>query len=105
MREVGERIKEMDDAIRQMEKTISDILLSIPNIPHESVPYGKDESENVEIRRWREPTTFDFEPKAHWDIGVNLGILDFERAAKISGAGLLSFEAPALVFLGHLWRS
>ncbi len=86
MREVGERIKEMDDAIRQMEKTISDILLSIPNIPHESVPYGKDESENVEIRRWREPTTFDFEPKAHWDIGVNLGILDFERAAKISGA-------------------
>ncbi len=86
MREVGERIKEMDDAIRQMEKTISDILLSIPNIPHESVPYGKDESENVEVRRWREPTTFDFEPKAHWDIGVNLGILDFERAAKISGA-------------------
>ena len=86
MREVGERIKEMDDAIRQMEKKISDILLSIPNIPHESVPYGKDESENVEVRRWREPTTFDFEPKAHWDIGVNLGILDFERAAKISGA-------------------
>lgn len=86
MREVGDRIKEMDGAIRQMEKKISDILLSIPNIPHESVPYGKDESENVEIRRWREPTTFDFEPKAHWDIGVNLGILDFERAAKISGA-------------------
>ncbi len=86
MREVGERIKEMDDAIRQMERKIWDILLSIPNIPHESVPYGKDESENVEIRRWREPTTFDFEPKAHWDLGVNLGILDFERAAKISGA-------------------
>ncbi|HXL03536.1 MAG TPA: serine--tRNA ligase [Bacillota bacterium] len=86
MREVGERIKEMDDTIRQMEKKISDILLSIPNIPHESVPYGKDESENVEVRRWREPRSFDFEPKAHWDIGVNLGILDFERASKISGA-------------------
>ncbi|NLB73737.1 MAG: serine--tRNA ligase [Firmicutes bacterium] len=86
MREVGERIKEMDDAIRQMERKIWDILLSIPNIPHESVPYGKDESENVEVRRWKDPTVFDFEPKAHWDIGVNLGILDFERAAKISGA-------------------
>ena len=86
MREVGERIKEMDGAIRQMDEKISGILLSIPNIPHESVPYGKDESENVEVRRWREPTTFDFEPKAHWDIGVNLGIFDFERAAKISGA-------------------
>lgn len=86
MREVGERIKEMDDAIRKMEKKISDTLLSIPNIPHESVPYGKDESENVEVRRWREPRVFDFEPKAHWDIGVDLGILDFERAAKISGA-------------------
>ena len=86
MREVGERIKEMDDAIRKMEKKIYDTLLSIPNIPHESVPYGKDESENVEVRRWREPRVFDFEPKAHWDIGVDLGILDFERAAKISGA-------------------
>lgn len=86
MREVGERIKEMDGAIRQMDEKVSGILLSIPNIPHESVPFGKDESENVEVRRWREPTTFDFEPKAHWDIGVNLGIFDFERAAKISGA-------------------
>jgi len=85
MREVGDRIREMDDAIRKMDKKISDTLLSIPNIPHESVPYGKDESENVEVRRWREPRVFDFEPKAHWDIGVDLGILDFERAAKISG--------------------
>ena len=86
MREVGERIKEMDGAIRQMEKKISDILLGIPNIPHESVPFGRDESENVEIRKWGKPTVFSFEPKAHWEIGVSLGILDFERAAKITGA-------------------
>ncbi|NLS45350.1 MAG: serine--tRNA ligase, partial [Firmicutes bacterium] len=84
MREVGERIKEMDGAIRQMEKKISDILLGIPNIPHESVPFGRDESENVEIRKWGKPTVFSFEPKAHWEIGVSLGILDFERAAKIT---------------------
>jgi seryl-tRNA synthetase len=92
MREVGERIKEMDDAIRQMDEKIFNIILSIPNIPHESVPYGKDESENVEVRRWGEPRTFDFSPKAHWDIGVDLGILDFERAAKISGARFTVFS-------------
>jgi seryl-tRNA synthetase len=92
MRQVGERIKEMDNAIRQIERKVNDILLSIPNIPHESVPYGKDESENVEVRRWEEPESFDFEPKPHWEIGANLGILDFERAAKISGARFTVFR-------------
>jgi len=60
--------------------------LVIPNIPHESVPYGERDADNVEVRRWGEPRQFDFEPKAHWDIGTRLGILDFERAAKVAGA-------------------
>lgn len=86
MREVSQRIKEMDDALRDLETRIHEIQLMIPDIPHESVPVGKDSSENVEVRRWGEPTRFAFEPKAHWDIGVDLGILDFERAGKIAGA-------------------
>lgn len=86
MREVAERIKEMDEDVRRLGEKVSAVLLSIPNIPHGSVPYGKDESENTEIRTWGVPREFDFEPKPHWDIGVELGILDFERAAKITGA-------------------
>ena len=62
------------------------MLMSVPNIPHESVPEGADDKANVEVRRWSEPTRFDFEPKAHWDIGEDLGILDFATAGKITGA-------------------
>jgi seryl-tRNA synthetase len=84
MREVAQRIKELDDRLQLVEKQIDDDLWVIPNVPHESVPVGKDEKDNVEMRRWGEPRKFDFEPKAHWDLGVELGIYDFERAAKIA---------------------
>jgi len=84
--QVGNDIKEMDDQIKEIEIGIDGIMLSIPNLPHESVPVGPDESANVEVRRWGDPRKFDFEPLAHWDIGPNLDILDFERAAKLSGA-------------------
>lgn len=86
MREVSQRIKDMDEDIRSIDERIEQILLVIPNVPHESVPYGADESGNVEIRKWGTPREFAFEPKPHWDIGVDLDILDFERAVKISGA-------------------
>lgn len=86
MRQVGQRIKELDQQIEEIERELRNTLLNIPNIPHESVPVGKDSSENVEVRRWGEPRRFDFEPLPHWEIGEKLGILDFERAAKITGA-------------------
>ncbi|HHV16655.1 MAG TPA: serine--tRNA ligase [Gelria sp.] len=86
VREIGKEIKALDDKLKTVEEEIDKILLNLPNIPHESVPEGLDESANVEIRRWGEPRQFDFEPLAHWDIGPNLDILDFERAAKLSGA-------------------
>ncbi|MDK2931653.1 MAG: seryl-tRNA synthetase [Bacillota bacterium] len=92
MREVSAKIKEMDDAVRALDEKLTALLLAIPNIPHPSVPVGKDESENVEVRRWGTPRQFDFEPKPHWEIGVDLGILDFERAAKITGARFTVFR-------------
>jgi len=86
VREVGKEIAALDDEVKDVEAQLERILLNIPNLPHESVPVGPDENSNVEVRRWGEPRQFDFEPKAHWDIGPALDILDFERAAKLSGA-------------------
>jgi len=83
---VSDRIREREAEMRELEEDIKRELLLIPNIPHHSVPFGKDETENVEVRRWGEPPEFTFEPKNHWDIGEGLGILDFERAGKIAGA-------------------
>ncbi len=86
MKEISEKIKEANAVISELEAKQKDTLLSIPNIPSETTPVGKDDSENVEIRKWGEPTKFDFEPLAHWDIGKNLDILDPETAAKVTGA-------------------
>jgi seryl-tRNA synthetase len=86
MRQAGERIKELDAKVAQTEKSLEDWLLTVPNVPHDSVPKGKSGDDNVEVRRWGTPATFDFEPLPHWEIGTRLGILDFERAAKIAGA-------------------
>ncbi len=86
MRLVSQQIKEMDAEVRDVEAALEDLLLRIPNIPHESVHVGTSEADNKEIRRWGEPRAFDFEPQPHWDLGVNLDILDFERAAKITGS-------------------
>jgi len=86
MKGVSEHIRGLDEELAAVESAITELLLGIPNIPHESVPTGRDDSENVEVRRWGQPRQFAFEPKAHWDLGVDLDILDFERASKITGA-------------------
>ncbi|MBQ6804356.1 MAG: serine--tRNA ligase, partial [Clostridia bacterium] len=86
MRKVGDEITVLDKQVGEIDEKINYILMRLPNLPHESVPIGKDDSENVEQRRWGEPRQFGWEPKAHWDIGTDLNILDFESAAKISGA-------------------
>lgn len=92
MREVGDRIKELDEEIRNIDAQIVEMTLAIPNVPHESVPVGLKEEENVEIRRWSEATSFSFEPKAHWDVAQDLGILDFEAAAKVTGSRFVFYK-------------
>jgi seryl-tRNA synthetase len=86
MKGVSDRIKEIDEILKEKENKTVQFLLDIPNIPHESVPVGKDETENVEVRRWGTKVEFDFEPLNHWDIAEVLDIIDFERGAKIAGA-------------------
>ncbi|MEK3783342.1 MULTISPECIES: serine--tRNA ligase [Paenibacillus] len=86
MREVSDKIKAMDEEVREVEASIAELTLAIPNIPHESVPVGASEEDNVEVRRWSEPAAFDFEPKAHWELAQNLNILDFEAGAKVTGS-------------------
>ena len=86
VRALGDKIAADDKELKEIEEKIKSILLTIPNVPAEDVPVGKDDTCNPVIRTWGEPTKFDFEPKAHWDIGENLGILDFERGVKVSGA-------------------
>jgi len=86
MKEVSIKIKELDARVKEVEEEISKILLEIPNIPHESVPVGEDEKDNIEIRRWGKLPKFDFTPLPHWDIGEALDILDFEKGAKVASA-------------------
>jgi seryl-tRNA synthetase len=86
MRTVAARVKDLDKALSETQETLNQILMGIPNLPHDSVPLGRDSSGNPVIKTWGEPTPFDFEPKAHWDLGAALRILDLERAAKITGA-------------------
>ena len=86
MKELSSEIKTLDDEVRKIDEELRSFMLRIPNIPNSEVPVGKDDTENIEIRRNGTPREFDFEYKPHWDIGTNLDILDFERGAKISGA-------------------
>lgn len=86
MREVGQTIKNIEEKLAVIEEKIEAVLYEIPNIPHSSVPVGIDETANVEVRAWGNPRKFDFEPQAHYDLGEKLGILDFARAAKVTGA-------------------
>lgn len=86
MKELGEEIKKFDDELNEIVSKLNDLMLAIPNIPDDSVPYGSDSDENVEVRRFGEPTKFVFEPKAHWDLGLDLNLFDWERAGKITGA-------------------
>jgi len=86
MKKVSQELKGLDIIIEEKEKALQDFLLVVPNLPHSSVPAGKDSSDNVEVKRWGEIPNFDFEPKPHWDLGEELGILDFKNGAKITGA-------------------
>ena len=85
-RAASDRINELKEQVESADSTFKEMLAGIPNVPHESVPVGKSAEDNVEVRRFGQPTQMDFEPKAHWDLGPELGILDFDRAAKITGA-------------------
>lgn len=86
MRAVGDEIKTYDEKLREVEGKLQQLLMEIPNVPHDSVPIGESEDDNVPIRFWGEKPTFDFEAKPHWDVATELGILDFERAAKVTGS-------------------
>jgi seryl-tRNA synthetase len=91
-RERGAEIEKLDGEAKGYDESLRELLRNIPNVPHPSVPVGKGSEENQEVRRWGEPRKFDFEPKAHWDLGPALGILDFERAARIAGARFVVYR-------------
>ncbi|GIM29388.1 serine--tRNA ligase [Clostridium polyendosporum] len=92
MRTLGDKIKEDDAKVSEIDEKINYIMLRIPNIPNPAVPDGDTDEDNVEIKRWGEPTKFDFDPKAHWDIGADLNLLDFERAGKITGSRFTMYK-------------
>ena len=92
MRAVGDEIKVLDDELREVEAALENLLLSIPNIPHESVPVGDSEDDNVVARTWGDIKEFDFEPKPHWDVATDLDIIDFERAAKVTGSRFVVYK-------------
>ena len=92
MKALSDEIKELDVKVKDLDEEIRKELLSIPNIPNKDIPIGKSDEDNVEIRKFLEPKKFDFEVKAHWDLGVDLDILDFERAVKISGSRFSVFK-------------
>ena len=92
MKTLGETIKAKDETLTAIDEKLEYIEHRLPNIPHDSVPVGEDEEDNVEIRRWGEPRQFDFEPLNHWDIAEKLGILDFERAAKVTGSRFVFYK-------------
>ena len=92
MQQVGKKIKQLDQELDEVEEKLEQLMLSIPNIPHESVPVGEDEEDNVEVRSWGEKPKFTFEPKPHWNIGTELDIVDFERAAKVTGSRFVFYK-------------
>jgi seryl-tRNA synthetase len=93
MKKLGEDIKELDVRVGEIDEKIKFNVLRIPNIPNVNVPDGESDKDNLEVRKWGEPTKFNFEPKAHWDLGLDLGILDFERAGKITGTRFTIYKA------------
>lgn len=92
MKEVNDRIKVLDEQLRQLDEQLEQILLGLPNLPHETTPIGTSEDDNVLARTWGEPRTFEFEPKPHWDLAQELGILDFETAAKVTGSRFVFYK-------------
>jgi seryl-tRNA synthetase len=95
MREVSNRIKELEARLAEKEEALQGLMMTIPNIPHESVVFGQGERDNPEIRKWGKPPEFSFSPKPHWDIGEALDILDFDRGAKITGARFTLYKGAA----------
>ncbi len=93
-RKLGNRIKDLEEELRKLDSELYDFLLILPNIPHESVPVGEDEKDNVEVRRWGKPREFGFEPLPHWELGTRLGLFDFKRAAKIVGSRFAMSYGP-----------
>ncbi|MGC6770496.1 serine--tRNA ligase [Enterococcus sp. LJL51] len=92
MKEVGGKIKALDTEIAAIDEKLNAITSTLPNLPHASVPIGEGEDENVEIRKWSTPRSFDFEPKPHWEVAERLGILDFERGAKVTGSRFVYYK-------------
>src|SRR5579862_2951687 len=86
VRQIGDQIAGLDEKAKAVDESFRELMAGVPNVPHESVPVGKSADDNVEVRRWGQPRQFDFEPKAHWDLGPELKILDLERATKVTGA-------------------
>src|SRR6266581_235514 len=101
MKGAGDRIKVLEENLRETEEQFNAIVLGIPNLPHASVPIGKDSSDNVEVRRWGDPRAMAFQPKPHWEVGERLGILDFERAARMTGARFAVYSGAG----AHLERA
>ncbi len=102
MRALSDEIKSLDEQQRIIEEKLRETLLEIPNTPHESVPVGADDSENVELLKFGTPREFDFEPKAHWDLGTDLNYLDFERANKITGSRFSIYRGEGATLLRAL---
>ncbi|MHB1628279.1 MAG: serine--tRNA ligase [Bacilli bacterium] len=98
MRLVGDQIRLADERLRVLNEEMNDILLRLPNIPHDSVPYGLSEDDNPELRRHGDAPIFDFEPKPHWDLGVNLALFDFERASKVTGSRFVFYKGLGAQF-------
>jgi len=94
MKRASEEIKQADEEIAQLDLALQDFMLSVPNLPHPSVPVGHDASCNAEVRRWGSPPKFDFAPRPHWEVGERAGILDLERATKIAGARFALYRGP-----------
>jgi seryl-tRNA synthetase len=91
---LGDELKQAEAALAEVQQQLNAALLDIPNLPHDSVPDGRDAADNVEVRRWGEPTQFDFAAKDHVDLGASLGMLDFETAAKVSGSRFVTMSGP-----------
>src|SRR5258707_7793754 len=93
MKQVSEQIKQSDERIAELDLTQRELLLTIPNIPHSSVPVGVSAADNLEVRRWGTPAVFDFQPKPHWEVGERAGILDLPAATKITGARFAVYKS------------
>ena len=92
MKEVGQTIKDLDEQLADCDEKLNYIAMRLPNLPHDDVPYGEDENDNQEVLKIGKPREFDFEPKPHWEVGENLGMLDFERGAKVAGSRFLYYK-------------